>query len=362
MKVLVDIGHPAHVHLFKNVALEMMEKGHKFLFTCREKEFEIELLRSNGFIYQTFGKKKTGVAGKLYGLALFNLKMVNTAITFKPDLFLSHGSIYAAHASFFLRKPHIALEDTFNFEQVRLYLPFTKYVITADYKHPLSNHPKNISVNGYHETAYLHPSRFQPNPSVLKEAGLNADEPFVILRFVSWNATHDFGHSGISLNRKREAIKEFSKYARVFISSENPLPDEFQKYHLKIAPHKIHDLMSYASLLWAESFTMPAECSILGTPSIVMHNTTSYYLKEQEEKYNLCYIFSESDDDQRKAIEKGIELLKMGNLKKIWKERRDRMLTQKIDLSNFLIWFIENYPASVADTQNMNEKLLSNYS
>ena len=357
MKILVDIGHPAHVHLFKNVAKEMTRKGHEFLFTCREKEFEIELLESNRLFYKTFGKKKTGAFGKLYGLFEFDLKMLKTAFLFKPDLFLSHGSIYAAHASFFLRRPHIALEDTFNFEQVRLYLPFTDHLITADYKHPLSKHPKNISINAYHETAYLHPKRFKPNSEVLKEVGLTENEPFVILRFVSWNATHDYGHEGISLERKREAVQKFSKHAKVFISSEKPLPDEFRQYHLKIAPDKMHDLMSFASLLWAESFTMPAECSVLGTPSIVMHNTMSYYLKEQQEKYNLCYIFSESDIDQQNAINKGIELLQQKNLKNIWRSKRDNMLEQKIDLTEFLIGFIENYPVSAVAYRNIGKHI-----
>jgi uncharacterized protein len=57
MNILIDIGHPAHVHLFKNFAKQMIEKGNKVLFTCRDKEFEIKLLESNGFDYISFGKK-----------------------------------------------------------------------------------------------------------------------------------------------------------------------------------------------------------------------------------------------------------------------------------------------------------------
>ncbi len=38
MKILIDIGHPAHVHIFRNFAKEMTKKGHKVLMTCREKE------------------------------------------------------------------------------------------------------------------------------------------------------------------------------------------------------------------------------------------------------------------------------------------------------------------------------------
>lgn len=352
MRVLIDIGHPAHVHLFKHVAAEMTKRGHEFLFTCREKEFEKELLEAHGLQYRSFGKKRTGIIEKIIGMLVFDFAEWKTARSFKPDLFISHGSIYAAHAAFFLGKPHIALEDTYNFEQVRIYLPFSKYVLTADYPHPLSRHPKNISYPGYHETAYLHPERFSPDKAVLKEAGLKENEPFVLLRFVSWKATHDVGHKGISYEKKLEAIEKFSKCARVLISSEAELPSELKQYQLHIAPQRMHDLMAFASLLWAESFTMPAECSILGTPSIIMHNTRSLYLKEQEERYGLCFNFTESEEDQQKAIDKGLELLQTKDLREKWLEKRNALLKDKIDLTTYLIWFLENYPQSAEEAKN----------
>ncbi|MFM7309065.1 MAG: DUF354 domain-containing protein [Flavobacteriales bacterium] len=348
MKFLIDIGHPAHVHLFKNFARVMTQRGHEFLFTCRQKEFEIELLDSNGLQHISFGPKYKGLLGKLWGMLKFGWMEYRVARRFKPNFFLSHGSIYAAHASFLYGKPHISLEDTYNFEQVRLYLPFTKYVLTADYAHPLSNHPKNRSYAGYHELAYLHPNHYQPNKEVLKQLGLQPGDAFVILRFVSWSATHDIGHKGISMEMKRKAIEEFSKYARVFISSESELPEEFRSYQLKINPQDLHDALYFASLVWAESFTIPAECSVLGTPSIIMHNTSSLYLKEQEEKYQLCFNFSESLEDQERAIAKGIEVLSAEGNRGIWEERRNRLLKDKIDLTDYLVWFFENYPKSAA--------------
>ena len=45
MNILIDIGHPAHIHLFKNFAWEMQKKGHKILFTCRDREFLLRLLQ-----------------------------------------------------------------------------------------------------------------------------------------------------------------------------------------------------------------------------------------------------------------------------------------------------------------------------
>ena len=75
MKILIDIGHPAHVHLFKNFALEMIAKGNYVLFTVRDKEHERYLLDINGFRYKSLGKHYNSIPGKILGLFIFNLKV-----------------------------------------------------------------------------------------------------------------------------------------------------------------------------------------------------------------------------------------------------------------------------------------------
>ena len=56
MKILIDIGHPAHVHMFHPFAVEMQKRGHVVLFTCRDKEFEVKLLTRYGLNFINFGK------------------------------------------------------------------------------------------------------------------------------------------------------------------------------------------------------------------------------------------------------------------------------------------------------------------
>ena len=345
MNILIDIGHPAHVHLFRCFAKEMLDKGHKVFFTCRDKEFEIYLLEQNGFSYKSFGKKYNTTVGKIWGMVEFGVKEVFAAIKFKPDLFLSHGSIYAAHAAFLLRKPHISFEDTYNFEQIRLYKPFTKHILTADYEHPLKS-KKVIKYAGYHELAYLHPNRFTPDKTVLQELGLADNERFIIMRFVSWNASHDIGHKGISFVNKLKAIEAFGKFAKVFISSEGPLPKELEKYRLPTKPHRIHDAMAYASLIFGESSTMVEEGAMLGVPGIYLFNGSTYYTKHLEKNYEIIFNYSESEEDQQCAIEKGVELLKHENLQAEWQTKRQKLLSDKIDVTAFMVWFVENYPQS----------------
>jgi len=68
---------------------------------------------------------------------------------------------------------------------------------------------------------------------------------------------------------------------------------------------------------------------------------------DQEKTYKLGHNFSESEEDQRNAIEKGIEILNAVNLKEEWQKRRQKMLDDKIDVTAFLVWFVENYPESM---------------
>lgn len=210
MRILIDIGHPAHVHLFKHFAWEMQKKGNEVLFTCRDKEFEIFLLKHYGFQFRSFGKKYASRIGKIWGLLEFDIKEFISGLHFKPDIFLSHGSMYAAHAAFLLRKPHISFEDTGNREQVNLYLPFTAYVLTSNIFN-INYGNKQIRFNGNHELSYLHPNYFLPNPDFKDKLNLNFGEKYAILRFVSWKATHDIGQKGLSFDSKIHVIEELGK-------------------------------------------------------------------------------------------------------------------------------------------------------
>ncbi|MBN2350320.1 MAG: DUF354 domain-containing protein [Bacteroidales bacterium] len=342
MNILIDIGHPGHVHLFKNFANKMMGKGHAVLFTCRQKEFEVELLEKYKLPYVSFGKHKFTILGKAFGLVQFNCKLLIQSIKFKPDLFLSHGSMYAAQVAWLLRKPHISFEDTGNLEQIRLYLPFSKYVLTSDSFHKNLG-KKQIKYSGYHELAYLHPNQFTPDESVLKIINCNKEDRIFILRLVSWNASHDKGQSGITKEMVHRIITILNNAGRIFISSEAELPEDLKKFKLILPPEKIHHVLYYANLLITEGATMASECAMLGTPAIYVNSITAGTLEDQE-KYGLLFGFRNDNG----VLEKLEELINTKDLKKLWQVRRDKMLKDKIDLTEFLIWFVENYPKSVS--------------
>jgi len=337
MKILIDIGHPGHVHLFKNFAKDMMAKGHEFLFTCREKEFEIELLKAEGFNYVSFGKKYTTTIGKIFGLLKFDFMTLIQGLKFKADIYMSHGSPYAAHAAALLGKPHISFEDTGNMEQVRLYLPFTDCVLTSTAFHKELGE-KQIRYAGYHELAYLHPNRFKPDPSIYTILKINRDDKYVLLRFVSWNASHDVNQSGLTLEEKRGIIQHLETTHKVFISAEGKLPEEFERYKIQIPPEQMHNVLAFADMFIGEGATMASECAVLGTPAIYINTIMAGTIDEQV-AYGLLFNYKNGSG----VLEKIKELQDYSNVKEVFKKKQENLLKDKIDVSSFMVWFVENY-------------------
>jgi len=88
-----------------------------------------------------------------------------------------------------------------------------------------------------------------------------------------------------------------------------------------------------------EGATMASEAAVLGTPSIYINPIQLGYITEQEEKYGLVHHLV----DANQVLSKIRELIGKNNLKNDWKARRDKMLSDKIDVTAWMISFIENY-------------------
>ena len=194
-------------------------------------------------------------------------------------------------------------------------------------------HWRHQRYDGYHELAYLHPDFFQPDASVLEEAGLKRGERFALVRFVGWSAGHDIGHQGLTLEQKRRAVEALSKKARVLISAEGPLPADLQEMRLQCPVARIHHLMSFASLVFGESGTMPSEASVLGVPSVYINPLRLGYLEEQERQYSL--VSNHRPAQFREALERGVRVLEEGESEK-WKQMGRRLIADKVNVTEML--------------------------
>lgn len=346
MNVLVEVGHPAALHTFRNMMVELRERGHRVRVAASDKDIAIDLIKAYGFDYDViYANRRKGLHSKLIMLLSGIAAAYRISAEFKPDIYVSRISPISAVVSRLRGKRHIGFDDS---EHAKLVLltasPFTDVKITPEcFGRDLG--PGQIRISTFKELAYLHPNRFRPDPSVLDSLGLTGESRFVIMRFVAWNAAHD-DRSALDDDAKVRMARELGKHARVFITSESPLPPELEPYRLTIPCHRIHDLLYYAQLIIGDSGTMTTEAAVLGVPAVwcstFVGRRALGNFRELEEKYGLIFNCRDPEDALRKAL----ELLQRPGLKEEWKARRERLLMDKIDLTSFMVWFVENYPES----------------
>jgi len=345
MNILILTGHPAQVHNFRHLKIDLENKGHSVFWMATEKDISKYLLKQYKIKYSALPKPGKSFYSKIFHLIKNTVACFKFLKANKIDIIISRVSPYAALAGFIMQKPHIALADT---ETSGVYdTVFTKFVscfVTA--KSFQRNLRKDqIWFDGNIELFYLHPNRFQPREDVSRLLGIEKGQPYVVMRFVSWDAYHDKGLKGFTDAKKIKAVKAFSKYTRVFISAEKDLPPDLEPYKIQIPPEKMHDVLAHASLFFGESATMASESAVLGTPAVYLDQIGRGYTDE-EEAYGLVSNYKNALSDQEQAIQKGLNLLKNPNLKEEMHKNRQRFLENKIDVTAFMAWFVESFPES----------------
>ncbi len=357
MNILIDVGHPAHVHLYKFLAKGLIKKGHKVIITVKDISSARILLEENGLDYISLPAKADRLFGKIFKQLQFDLIVYRLVKKHKIQIGIG-TSVTNAHVSRITNMQAVIFDDDDDEAQplvVKWLHPFASVILSPEsllFKGRKRKTSNTIYYKGFHELAYLHPNVFKPNPSVLKEFGLKKGEVFFILRFNVFKAHHDIGERGLSIEQKRRIIKCLEGKGRIFITTEREIEPELEKYKVPVSNSNIHHLLYYASLFIGDSQTMTSEAAVLGTPSIRCNSFVKRiaYLDEEEEKYGLTFGFLPSDFDL--LLRKLNELTSRKNLKSEWKLKQEKLLSEKIDVSAFMQWFIESYPSSV---QTMNE-------
>lgn len=336
------MNHPKDVNIFRYVIHSLELKGHVVKIIASDKENVLNMLNSFGFEYTT-KKHYRGLMNKFLGMFKNDYIIYRECKSFKPDIFASFGSPYAAQVSKLYGKKHISFSDTDSnvktlnhFTLTTLLFSEINYVPSC---HRKSRKYKQARFDGYYELAYLSAKYFTPDPSVLENLGIKESDKYILVRLSALNAHHDVGVKGFNFASESELlgyINTLEQYGKVFISSEKPLSGVLEKYELKIHSDDFHSFMYYASLYIGEGASMASEAAILGVPSIYVSTTTRGYLEELERKYGLCYTIV----DKQEALLKAATILD-SNLTSLWEKKRIKMLQDKIDVVDFMVDAIE---------------------
>ena len=345
MNILIDIGHPGHVHLLHGVAEEMRKRGHEVFYSVREIPVAKRLMEHYGMTpWVDLGGKKDSLWGKAETVISQDMQLLRFVRHNHIDLGLSSGIVLSHVSKLTSMKAFMFDDDDDDAEPliVKYGHPLTDAVFTPDCIQRKTT--KAVYYKGTHELVYLHPNRFTPDPQVLQHAGLQEGERFFIMRFVALKGHHDVGQQGLTLEQKEALVNLLKPHGRIIITSERAIEPEFEEYRLPVPPEEIHSLMAYSSMFLGDSQTMTSEAAVLGVPALKC-NTFAGHLSVPnmlEQKYDLCYAYQPT---QFKEMFHHIEKLLARDPKELkaeWQAKRQQMLQEMIDPTEFFINYIES--------------------
>ena len=263
MKVLIDMGHPAHVHFFRHAIAELEKRGHSVAVTARDKDVTLKLLEAFKIPYTV---RPDG--WRPLNLLMASRFIAQSARAFGADRLVGVHNPYVAAAGVKLKKPCVLFTDTPGSKFVnRISVARVSRVVTpACLASLFSNQTTYL---GYKEMAYLHPSRFIPDEGVLARHGLKHGESYFVVRFIEWKAYHDSGVRVMPGAGKNKLLGYLLKRGRVVACSEGSGPVPEGCIAVK-NPEDVHSLLAFSAGYVGEGATMAKEAAVLGVPSVYL--------------------------------------------------------------------------------------------
>lgn len=341
--ILVELGHPAHVHFFRHPIQIWRNQGHHILIVTRDKEITHTLLDEIGLDYLPLSKQQTHVWTQGIELLIRWVRIFYIIKQQKIDAAISISGISTAVPACLAGIVSITDSDTEDASLSNsIAFRFSDIVLTPTTFLRQSEFKNITTYNSFHELAYLHPNRFSPDKRYLHEFQITENDKYIFIRLVKWKAIHDIHESGISEKHLRKIIALFTqKQYKVLVSSERTLSAEFAPYLVKGRFSHIFHVLAFSCGYIGESPTMAVETAILGRPAVLINSRIKYLgnMIELEKKYGVLYNFEHykaaSDFIQHDFFSQELQ-------EKVSKGQR-WLLEEKLDISAWIAEFVVNY-------------------
>ncbi|NMC75901.1 MAG: DUF354 domain-containing protein [Candidatus Methanofastidiosa archaeon] len=349
MRYLFYLVHPAKFQFHKEQIKKLKKDGHTVDIVINSKDILEELLKEENWqFYNIFPEGR-----KIKGLHVYIAAFISIFRTIYRLLKFTKGKKYDLFIGDLLTilgrikgVPSLYPTDDVirQVPEQSIFLFTCKHIIAPTITDLGIFNKKKINYDGYKALAHLHPNCFSPNFDFLDLASIG--NKLFLIRCTGFGATHDLGRKGIDNEVLNEIIGLLENKGDIIISSERVLPDHLEKYKFKGNKNKIHHLMAIADIFIGDSTTMCTEAALLGTP-VVEYDTYWYEIEQMLElqyKYEMIHLFQPPALEL--MLEKISEIVNSDSSKAMAIRKKDAFIQEKIDVSEFLVWFMENYPKS----------------
>lgn len=331
-KAFFDLNHPADFHFFKHLMNWMIEQGYVLKIVARDKECLHILLEDAGFSYTSRGSGLHSLPGKyLYAFWVLTLLFIKL-VRFRPNVCLGLSSPYLAVVSRLLKIKCVSYDDTDDNPRLLPLIKQSSYLLSPG-NYPHKFHSYHFRLPSLKELAYLHPAHFQHKQ----------EQQTVFFRITRTDSIHHSTDSVLDEKQVFRKMQELSVNQNILLSSELDLKLEKRHYIQPANPVRIHKDLANSKVFWSNSATMAAEAAVLGVPAIFVSAEKFAYISELEE-YGLLYYYH--PDNLVPSLEKIDSILAGNPSSNYFRDARERLLRDKMDMTAFLIWFIDQLPDS----------------
>ena len=344
-----DIYHPVQALMFRPVIEAFAARGRTCHVFARDKDVTLGLLDRFGIKAEVLALRRRGFLGNAIELMVRESRLLRRALRERP-LAIIGTSVHAARVGRLSKAVSIVVNDDNAATSplfARLAYPFADLIVKPQCL-AFEGHRQQITFRANQQLFYLHPSRFQADPAVRRELGIEPGRRFAVIRLAAHDAHHDTGVHGLGRNQIGEVALRIPKDVVVFVSLEKAraLPGGWRPFSLP--PDRLHHALAAAEFFLGDGQTVTAEAAVLGTPALRFTEFVGRisYLNELE-KYGLVWGFRRGQEDQMLARLDEVLAGRPSRLE--LSASRNRLLSDMIDP---LPWFMDLVSRAIGDVVN----------
>jgi len=333
-----DIYHPVQALMFRPVIEGFVARGRACRVFARDKDVTLGLLERFGIRAEVLTARRRGFLGNAIELVVRESGLLRRALKERP-LAIIGTSVHAARVGRLSNAVSIIVNDD-NAKTsplfARLAYPFSDLIVKPRCL-AFEGHRQQVTFRANQQLFYLHPSRFQADPEIRRELGIEPERRFAIVRLAAHEAHHDTGVHGLGRNLVADIALRIPEDIAVFVSLEKALelPPGWRPFSLP--PDRLHHALAAAEFFLGDGQTVAAEAGMLGTPALRFTEFVGRvsYLNELEE-YGLTWGFRPG---QERELLARLDDVVLGRLsRRELGPARARLLSEMIDP---LPWFMD---------------------
>jgi predicted glycosyltransferase len=327
--VIFDSHHPKDYMAIRQLGQRCLDTGMQVLWTVRDKDVMVPLIRENGFDPIPLTRARKGLARKVGELVVYDWKLAALARRVRPVAFVGK-TVTLAQVGWLLGIPSLLINDdsaAANPQYRYLAAPFATRIVTSDCLGE-DYGARQRTYSGLMELAYLHPDVFAPDPGIRAELGVGAHERIFLIRLAAFDAYHDVGGRGLSRRLLDRVLARLSPLGRIFVVSEAPLADDLKRHALPVAASRLHHVIAAADLVLGDGLTVCVEAALLGVPAIAVGSYVGKhrYAEAVEKRFGLLYGFKPEQEGE--FLARLDDLLNQPGIHEEWARRRAAMLRE----------------------------------